>query len=125
MIEETLVNRLLATPALTALVGDRIKPVRNDEDTALPALSYQLISRSSEYTHDGEGISSPRYQLTALGRTYAEAVAVIAACKIPLSGVRWPDGSSSMCENEMDGWNQQSRGTGVYVRRLDVVVVDP
>ena len=124
-IETLLVQRLLATPAVTTLVGNRIEPLRNSEDTPLPALSYQLISRSSEYSHDGVGLNSPRYQITAVGRTYAEVVTIIAACRTVLDGVRWPDGSSSLCDNELDGWSQQAREAGLYVRRLDVLVIDP
>ena len=123
-IEETLVARLLAEATLTALVGDRIEPVLSSQDTALPALSYQTIGRATEHTMDGPGMSRPRIQITAIGRTYAQVVAVLAAVKTALDGVSWGDGCASFVDNEFDGWDN-SRAEGVFVRRLDVVVVDP
>jgi hypothetical protein len=123
-IEETLVARLLAETTLTALVSDRIEPVLSSQDTTLPALSYQTIGRAMEHSHDGPSMSRPRIQLTAIGSTYAQVVAVLAACKTALDGVAWGDGCASFVENEFDGWDN-SRAAGVFVRRLDVVVVDP
>lgn len=124
-IEESLVTRLLAEPTLTALVGQRIEPVISSQDTALPALSYQMISRQAEQTHDGPAISRPRIQLTAIGATYTQVVNVLAACKTALDGVSWGGGVASFCENEFDGYQADSRETGVFVRRMDVLVVDP
>jgi hypothetical protein len=124
-IEETLVARLLAETTLTALVGQRIEPVLNSQDTALPALSYQLISRAGEHSQDGPAINRPRIQLTALATTYSQVVAVLAACKTAVDGVSWGGGVSSFCENEFDGYQADSRETGVFVRRMDVLVVDP
>ena len=49
---------------------------------------------------------------------------MLAACKTALDGVAWGDGCASFAENEFDGWDN-SRAAGVFVRRLDVVVVDP
>jgi len=118
------VTRLLAEATLTALVGDRIEPVLNSQDTALPALSYQTISRPTEHSHDGPGMSRPRVQITAIAKTYAQVVAVLAAVKLALDGVSWGNGCASFVDNEFDGWDN-SRAEGVFVRRLDVVVVDP
>lgn len=124
-IEETLVSLLLAESTLTALVGQRIEPVVSSQDTTLPALSYQLISRQSEHSHDGPALSRPRIQLTAVGSTYTQVVNVLAACKTALDGVSWGGGVASFCENEFDGYSADSRETGVFVRRIDVLVVDP
>lgn len=124
-IEQDLVTRLLAESTLTALVVDRIEPVLNAQDTTLPALSYQLISRPTEHTHDGPGVNYPRIQLTAIARTYAQVVAVIGACKTAVDGVSWGGGVASFCDNEFDGYAAQSDEAGLFVRRIDVVVVDP
>lgn len=124
-IEQDLVTRLLAESTLTALVVDRIEPVLNAQDTTLPALSYQLISRPTEHTHDGPGVNYPRIQLTAIARTYAQVQAVIGACKTAVDGVSWGGGVASFCDNEFDGYAAQSDEAGLFVRRIDVVVVDP
>lgn len=124
-IEETLVSLLLAESTLTDLVGQRIEPVLSGQDTALPALSYQTISRQAEHSHDGPSMSRPRIQLTAIGTTYSQVVNVLAACKTALDGVNWGGGVASFVENEFDGYQADSRETGVFVRRLDVLVVDP
>lgn len=124
-VEEQLVARLLAQPEVTALVGDRIEPVLNSQDTPLPALSYQTVGRATEHTHDGALTSRPRVQVTAIASTYAQVVAVLQACKLALDGVGWGNGCASFVENEFDGHNADSRTAGVYVRRMDVMVWDP
>lgn len=124
-IEEQLTARLLAQPEVVALVGNRIEPVLNSQDTPLPALSYQTIGRPTDHSHDGPGISRPRVQLTAIAATYAQVVAVLAACKLALDGVSWGNGCASFVDNEYDGYQAMSRDIGVFVRRMDVVVVDP
>lgn len=125
MIEQELAARLLGSATLAALVGDRIEPVINSQDTALPALSYQRISAISEYSHDGQAGVTARIQLTALAGSYAQVCAVLAACREVLDGVRWANDWVSFVESEMDGYNAESRQAGVYVRRMDVMVVDP
>lgn len=125
MIEQELAARLLGSTTLTALVGDRIEPVINSQDTALPALSYQRISAVTDYSHDGQSGVTARIQLTALGSTYAQVCTVLAVCRKVVDGVRWANDWVSFVETEMDGYNAESRQAGVYVRRMDVMVVDP
>lgn len=123
-IEQALVAKLRAATALTDLVGERIEPVINQQDTALPALSYQLISRAAEIAYDGAETATLRYQLTAIGASYASVLDVLAACKATLGGVSWGGGIASFVENEFDGYSQ-SGTQGIYVRRMDVLIFDP
>ena len=124
-IETTLVAYVLGQSAITALIGRRFEPVQNAQGTLLPAVSYQQISGPVEYTHDGDGFHSPRFQLTIVGRTYAEITAVCAVLYAALAGVRFTVGGTecvSFVENVMDGLASESGEMGYYVRRMDVVI---
>lgn len=125
-LEYALVGYLLLQPEVTALVGSRIEPVRNVQGTALPAVAYQVISRTQEYSHDGPAIGEPRIQLTISGATFTEVLAVADALRPALAGRRFTDVDgeyTAFVENEDDGIAPTSGQAGYFVRRMDVVIV--
>lgn len=76
-LEQALYNRLSTYSALTALVGDRINPVRLPQGTAYPAVSYFRVSRPTRRTFGGNtAIASPRFQFDCWAKRYTDAKAV-------------------------------------------------
>lgn len=75
--EAALVQRLLADPAVAAIVGERIEWDDLAPDTALPALTLQVISDPEPQNNDGFDPFRPsRVQLNALAGTKALAIAL-------------------------------------------------
>jgi hypothetical protein len=56
-IESAIIALILATPALTALIGaapnHRIAPMFNEQDTGYPNIAYSCSDEQSEHTLDG------------------------------------------------------------------------
>lgn len=75
MLLETGLHKFLsADPALAAWVGSRIFPITYPQDAALPTVTYQLVSKLPEYTHDGEGgVAESHFHVSCFGKTYLEA----------------------------------------------------
>ena len=66
MIEEAVFARLSATAGLTTLVGTRIVPRLNFQDTAYPCVSYMLVSAQRESAMGSDpGLVHSRYQVEA------------------------------------------------------------
>lgn len=75
MIEAAIVTHLLASPAVTALVGDRIRPMVPDQGSAYPHLVYVLVS-DADLAPSNLGRSALRraqLQFDCWGRTAIEA----------------------------------------------------
>lgn len=110
---------------VTALIGTRFEPVENVQGTAMPAVSYQVISGPADYSHDGLGLTFWRVQLTVTDLTYAGVVATANALRDVLVGKRWTVGSNvyvSFVENVIDGLAPPAGQAGFYLRRMDVVI---
>lgn len=119
--ETGLVNLLKGDTAVAALVGTRIYPNVIPQDAALPAIAYQVISSETGYSHGGPDAGNhPYIQLTIEGDSYANTLAVCAACKARLSGFRGDIGNDRFeaifLENEFDGFNLDP---AVHTRRQD------
>jgi len=73
-MEEALRAHLIGDTAIAALIGARIFPVSRAQGSALPALTYQVISGAPLYADDGEtGLSEGRVQIDCWGETYTSA----------------------------------------------------
>jgi hypothetical protein len=95
MIEQSIIERLLATSAVTAIVGTRIHPGSVPQGGALPALVLNKISGKPLYADDGEvGLDSGRFQLDSWATTYTGAKELNAAVRSALSA--WFDDDSSL-----------------------------
>lgn len=83
---EGLIARLLETPAVTALVGNRISPGRRPQAGPLPDIVLNTISGAPVYSDQGEhGLASARVQVDCWGSTYGQAKTVARAVKSSLS----------------------------------------
>lgn len=72
-----LYNILSSNSALTAVVGNRINPLRIPETSALPAIAYQVVSNRGNMTKSGTSHSDfTRVQVMIVATTYASAIAV-------------------------------------------------
>jgi len=85
-VEETVVQRLLMVPAVTALVQQRISPHTRDQDpSAVPAITYQRLNSDDILTLEGpDGTGKVSLQIDAWAATPSAAVAVAAAVKAVL-----------------------------------------
>ena len=73
-LEEAIRTQLLNFAPLAAIIGTRIYPITYPQNVTLPVVVYQRTSMVPEYSHDGpNGVSESRFQISAFGKTYAEA----------------------------------------------------
>lgn len=91
MIEVGLVALLQADPTLSPLVGTRIYPVLlppNQGAGPFPALTYQVVSGSSEPTFETSGFITLRMQFDCWGRNYSDAAILRKTLVQVLNGFR-------------------------------------
>ncbi len=88
---------LLADPAVAALVGSRIYPMRLPQNPALPAVVFQRISAPPDgLTIDGRAGRVPiRLQLSLWAQTYDGARALMAAVDARLDGYSGSNGDGT------------------------------
>ena len=109
-IEQALFNRLCTHVGLTAVVGNRIYPVRLPLRADYPAISYFRVSRPTTRTFGGTVAgASPRFQFDCWAKSYADAKAVadqVIAALDGFSGTMGGPGGVEVqavyLENEMD-----------------------
>ena len=76
-MEEALTARLLATPALSGLVGGRITWGKRDQAAGLPALTIRDVSPGRNYLHSGaDPTGNPRLQFDCYGASKGDAKAL-------------------------------------------------
>lgn len=81
-MEEQLVARLLGTPSLSALVGNRITWGERVKKEPLPAITMLGVSPGRNYVHGGaDPTGNPRVQFDCYGATAAGAKAVARALR--------------------------------------------
>ncbi len=83
---ELLFSVLSQAPAVGALVGTRIYPLRIPEGQPRPAITYQLISRVPQGRPMCDLADAARVQLSLFTDTYAQQEALAAACRQALHG---------------------------------------
>lgn len=95
MPETRLVERLLATSAVTDIVGTRIRPIQLTQKTdALPALTYQTIDIDPENGSTGlADVAFARIQVDSLAPTYSGMKTLGAAIRTALNG--WQSSTAS------------------------------
>ena len=91
---ETLLILVPAMPLLAALVTARIYPIYLPESATLPAITYQIISKSDVNTADGPvGLVTQRIQFTCFATTYIDAIALATAVRAAIGGYSGTTGS--------------------------------
>lgn len=79
---------LRQSPAVAALAGARIFPLRVAQGQPRPALVYQVVGDNTDTLPDCAGNESPRVQVSIFADTYAELCALSRAVKNALHGFR-------------------------------------
>lgn len=88
MIETLLYRLLTMQAAITSIVQTRIFPVVMPEGSLLPALTYQIISSSSQQMFNTGGMTRLRVQFDCWSDTYLEACALRRGVAAALDGYK-------------------------------------
>ena len=99
-------NILSNNSALTALVSTRLNPIRIPQESAFPAIAYNLVSIIASPTNTSHSRTDfARVQVSSFGTTFASATAVAAAVRTALEAVTLPGTFNSVkCQTiEFDG----------------------
>ena len=89
-MEAALRSYLLASSAVSTLVGDRLTWGFSKQGDVLPRVTLQRISGGPEYSDEGEaGLSNQRVQVDCYGATSASARAVYEAIRARISGANF------------------------------------
>jgi uncharacterized protein (DUF2062 family) len=84
-------NILSNNSALTALVSTRLNPLRIPQESAFPAISYNLVSIIASPTNTSHSRTDfARVQVSSFGTTFASATSVAAAVRNALEAVSFP-----------------------------------
>ena len=87
-MEEAIINRLLATAGVTALVGTRVYPGARTQGSALPALVFNRISGVRDYTMtQASGLVESRVMVDVWAASYGAAKTLARAARAALSGI--------------------------------------
>lgn len=86
-VDAALYTRLVNYTGLTDLVGTRISPAPLVLGQDLPAVTFQLISRNAQISHDDAGgLWRNRFQIDAWGDSALDAINVFAQVTAALNG---------------------------------------
>lgn len=120
-----LVAHLEADAALSALIGTRIYPQILPQQGTLPAVVYQLISRTpASMRNANDNLVQTRWQWSINARTYASAVAISTALKAALQSFSSSDPRVDhlFLDNERDDTEPEFDENNYYRRLLDVLI---
>lgn len=125
MIVETVVQLLLAAPAVSAIVADRVWPRFMPDGQTFPACVVTKVSGLGEYTNDGDaGLENARVQVDCYAVTAEECIRLRTAVRRLLSGYKGglESGSpcaiaSSFCMTDMDLTVTETERTGPRLKR--------
>lgn len=89
MIGKALVNILLNTSAITAIVGTKIFPIVSKETVQLPCITFEKISGSRVHRMEGASrLALPVYQIDAYASTYAQVDTLADKIRTALNGYK-------------------------------------
>lgn len=119
---EGLVDLLKNNPELSAIVSGRVYPLALPDNSAYPAITFQLVDSPKVRSQSGSsGLSRPRYQFDCWAKTYAQIEQMNLALNNLLEGYRGSlgqDHSSGGSFNELESDAFESE-TGLYHRIVD------
>jgi hypothetical protein len=124
MLMEGFVTYLSANGELTAMISDRLYPLRLPESPTLPAVVYQEISCVPTYSQDGYSeVEQTRMQLTCWSTTLLEALQIRQILKRALGGFRGVMGSEEVGAVFIEAGRSDIDGeTGLSYARIDVMI---
>ena len=94
LIESGLYDYLKGHAGLSALIIDRIYPLRLPDVATFPAVVYQKVTVQREVSHDGDtGLARSRFQFTCIDKTYIGAKNVADQIRLAFNGFSGAMGS--------------------------------
>lgn len=120
-----LLAHLEAHAGLRNLVDTRIYPQILPQNGTLPAIVYQLISRTGADTRaEAAGLVVTRWQFTANARTYAAAVAIMTQLKAALQSFTSSDPRVDhlFLDNEREDNEPEFDENNYFRRMIDILV---
>lgn len=120
-----LITHLEAHAGLSALVGTRIYPQILPQNGTLPAVVYQLISRTGVDTRtEAAGLVVNRWQFAVNGRTYAVTVSTMAQLKLALESFASSDPRVDhlFLDTERDDTEPEFDENNYYRKMIDILV---
>ena len=122
-VEKNICAFLLQQTALTKLIGARIFPIHIPQNSELPAIAYNMISKPRTYSQSGDShLVKPRIQFSCFGHRYHDVRDVADQIVIALSGFKGNmDGAtiqSAFIENEVDLYESDTK---IYHIPVDVI----
>ncbi len=126
-MEEALTAVLLASAALTGLVGDRVNWNERAQGSALPAVLLQRVSGVRDYTLGAaSGLVRSRVQVDCWGADYLGAkrparavIAAVSGLTGTFSGI---EVQGCFVENERDLSEEAAGGTRLHRVSLDLII---
>jgi hypothetical protein len=122
-------NILSNNSALTALVSTRLNPIRIPQESAFPAIAYNLVSIIASPTNTSHSRTDfARVQISSFGTTFASATEVATAVRTALEAVTLPGTFNSVkCQTiEFDGEVQLAEDeagfAGIYHVAQDFII---
>lgn len=125
VIEEGLYAHLSGLAGLTALISNRIYPLKAPQDAIYPLVVIQRVSGPRVYSHDGaSGLAYPRFQISSWGRSAAEAKAVANQVRIGMNGFKGTMGDdvevdACFLATELDRYDPETERYGTL---LDFII---
>lgn len=123
-MEEALMNILLSSVGVTALVSNRIEWVRTTQGEQSPRIVLQLISNVRSYTMSGpSGYAASRVQIDIYAERYLEAKQVYRAVIKTLSGYRGGDIQGIFIQSERDLTDADAGGvSNLFRNSIDIII---
>ena len=127
-IEEALYAHLKAHTGLSSLVGTRIYPLVLPQNPALPAVTYQKISRAGERVMNNSTtlVVRTRFQISCWATSYSNAKDVAEQVKLALqdySGLMGGAGGVQVLDVNVVGEQDiYEPDTGIYHLPVDVMI---
>jgi hypothetical protein len=126
-MEEAFIAYLLATPAITAVTGNRIHWMEIPQASPYPAVRLQVVSTVPDYTYEGaQGLKRSRVQIDCYALSYQSGKAVARTIEARLSGEKFTQGpirfEGCFMDAERDGFEPTAPPDKLFVISLDFIV---
>lgn len=122
-------NILSNYSALTALVSTRLNPLRIPQESAFPAISYNLVSVVPTPTKSGHSRTDfARVQVNSFGTTFASATAVAAQVRAAFEAATLPSTFNGVTvqtiefDSELQLTDDEAGFAGVYQVSQDFII---
>jgi hypothetical protein len=97
-VGQALFALLTTDPATSALIGNRVMPLRLMDTQTIPAITYQQIAGPRVTTHDepNNSLAQTSYQLDIWAEDYDTMRAIAAAARVLLNGYKGTAGGLTL-----------------------------